>query len=48
MKSRYFWPLMLVALGTLMPGCQAPEKVRPVQPVKIADGEIDPAEWGKA
>jgi nitrite reductase (cytochrome c-552) len=48
MKSRYFWPLVLVALGTLMPGCQAPEKVRPVQPVKIADGEIDPAEWGKA
>lgn len=48
MKSRYVWPLMLVALGALLPGCQQPEKVQPVQPVKIADGEIDPAEWGKA
>lgn len=28
-------------------GCP-PQKTEPVRPVKIADGEIDPANWGKA
>ncbi len=40
--------LLLVFLCALiMYGCQPP-KAEPVRPVKIADGEIDPAEWGKA
>lgn len=39
--------LMLALVALLMAGCQ-PEKTEAVRPVKIADGEIDPAEWGKA
>lgn len=39
--------ILVVTLGALATGCQ-PEKAEPVRPVKIADGEIDPAEWGKA
>ncbi len=39
--------LMLALAALLTAGCQ-PEKVEAVRPVKIADGEIDPAEWGKA
>ena len=26
----------------------SPQKTEPVRPVKIADGDIDPANWGKA
>ncbi|MFZ5758220.1 MAG: ammonia-forming cytochrome c nitrite reductase subunit c552 [Thermodesulfobacteriota bacterium] len=40
--------VLLAAAGLLMSGCNAPEKVEAVRPVKIADDEIDPAEWGKA
>jgi len=32
----------------MLTGCQEPPKVEPVIPVKIADGEMDPANWGKA
>ena len=36
---------MVLVIGLL--GCESP-KPQAVQPVKIADGEIDPAVWGKA
>ncbi|PLX50663.1 MAG: ammonia-forming cytochrome c nitrite reductase subunit c552 [Desulfobulbaceae bacterium] len=39
---------LLAAGGLLLTGCNPPEKVEAVKPVKIADGEIDPGEWGKA
>lgn len=41
--------LIIVSLGSILflYGCPPP-KTEPVKPVKIADGEIDPAEWGKA
>ena len=49
MKKKLLLPLVLmVAGGALLTGCKGPEKVEAVRPVKIADGEIDPAEWGKA
>ena len=51
MKKRSCLPLimlLLVAAAALfLYGCPPP-KTEPVRPVKIADGEIDPAEWGKA
>lgn len=49
MQKKLLLPLVLmIAGGTLLTGCTGPEKVEAVRPVKIADGEIDPAEWGKA
>jgi len=49
MKKKILLPLVLLsAAGVLMSGCNAPEKVVAVKPVKIAAGEIDPGEWGKA
>ena len=36
----------IIALLSLY-GC-SPQKTEPVRPVKIADGDIDPANWGKA
>lgn len=41
--------LVLILLSSLafLYSCQPP-KTEPVRPVKIADGEIDPAQWGKA
>jgi len=40
--------LVLIAVGLLfLYGCPPP-KTELVQAVKIADGEIDPAQWGKA
>lgn len=38
---------LLAAAVLVFPGCQPP-KSEPVRPVKIAEGEIDPAAWGKA
>jgi nitrite reductase (cytochrome c-552) len=38
---------LLAAAVLVLPGCQPP-KSEPVRPVKIAEGEIDPAAWGKA
>ncbi|MGE5285467.1 MAG: ammonia-forming cytochrome c nitrite reductase subunit c552 [Actinomycetota bacterium] len=38
---------VLAAAVLVLPGCQPP-KSEPVRPVKIAEGEIDPAVWGKA
>src|SRR5512143_2602652 len=37
----------LVAAALVLSGCQPP-KTEVVRPVKIAEGEIDPAAWGKA
>ena len=37
----------LAAAALVLSGCQPP-KSEPVRPVKIAEGEIDPAVWGKA
>lgn len=49
MKKKLGMPLVLLAVaGVLLTGCNAPQKVEAVRPVKIAAGEIDPAEWGKA
>ncbi|MCX5871064.1 MAG: ammonia-forming cytochrome c nitrite reductase subunit c552 [Deltaproteobacteria bacterium] len=39
--------LVLMATLTLGAGC-SPEKPKPVKTVEIADGVIDPAQWGKA
>ena len=38
--------LALMAAVTVAPGC-APKKVEPVKTAEIADGTIDPAQWGK-
>ena len=46
-KSRLSILLMLALSAMLLAGCQ-PEKTEAVRPVKIADGEMDPAAWGKA
>lgn len=51
MKKRHIWPLMLVtvsSIGLWRPAhTVAAETVSP-KSVRIADGEIDPGEWGKA
>jgi nitrite reductase (cytochrome c-552) len=51
MKTRQGFLLGLAALlaaaALVLSGCQPP-KSEPVRPVKIAEGEIDPAAWGKA
>ncbi|MGE5895010.1 MAG: ammonia-forming cytochrome c nitrite reductase subunit c552 [bacterium] len=39
--------LVFVATLLFLYGCPPP-KTEPVKPVKIADGEMDPAQWGKA
>lgn len=39
--------LMVFLAAVVLASCQPP-KTEVVRPVKIADGEIDPAEWGKA
>ena len=49
-KKRFMQLLLLVsiAIGLLfLYGCPPP-KAEQVKAVKIADGEIDPAQWGKA
>ncbi|WP_432821675.1 ammonia-forming cytochrome c nitrite reductase subunit c552 [Trichloromonas sp.] len=46
-KSSISILLMLALSAVLMAGCQ-PEKTEAVRPVKIADGEMEPANWGKA
>jgi nitrite reductase (cytochrome c-552) len=49
MKKQLLLPLVLMAAGgALLTSCKAPAKIEAVRPVKIADGMIDPAEWGKA
>jgi len=48
MKKRLLWPLALATVAIMAGGCQPPEKTETVRPVKIADGEMDPGEWGKA
>ncbi len=45
--KRYWLFIFLIISVAIVFGCQPP-KTEPVIPVKIADGEIDPAEWGKA
>ena len=39
--------LALVMMALPLGGCQ-PEKAEMVRPVQIAEGEIEPANWGKA
>lgn len=49
-RRNYLTLITLVVMVTgllVLYGCPPP-KTEPVRPVKIADGEIDPAEWGKA
>jgi nitrite reductase (cytochrome c-552) len=51
MKKRHFllsavWVGILSAV--LLAGCEGPPKTEAVRPVKIADGDVDPAHWGKA
>ncbi len=48
MNKKLGMSLVMLAAGLLFAGCNPPEKVEAVKVVKIADGEIDPAEWGKA
>lgn len=48
MRKKLVLPVVLLATSGVLFGCNAPPKVEAVRPVKIADGEIDPAEWGKA
>jgi nitrite reductase (cytochrome c-552) len=51
MRNRMFRALVFLTVGIvsliLLYGCPPP-KTEPVRPVKIADGDIDPANWGKA
>ncbi len=48
-RSHIFLSILIVIfLFTLLLYSCAPPKTEPVRPVKIADGEIDPANWGKA
>ncbi len=37
----------MITVSLFLYGC-APPKTEPVRPVKIADGDVDPANWGKA
>lgn len=46
-KKVMYTTLVLMATLTLGAGC-SPEKPKPVKTVEIADGVIDPAQWGKA
>lgn len=39
--------MTMLMLSLFLFGCP-PQKTETVRPIKIADGEIDPAEWGKA
>ena len=48
MKNRYLLSVICVAFVALAPGCKPPEKAVQIRPVVIADGEVDPAVWGKA
>lgn len=50
--KKWIYPILVVlsvitTITLFLYGCKPP-KTEPVRPVKIADGEIDPAEWGKA
>jgi nitrite reductase (cytochrome c-552) len=48
MKIRILISVVAVAsMGLLTAGCSQ-QKAEPVKAVQIADGTIDPAEWGKA
>ncbi|MEW6109318.1 MAG: ammonia-forming cytochrome c nitrite reductase subunit c552 [Nitrospirota bacterium] len=51
MRRKYYLLFVLILItfsaALFLYGCQ-PQKAEMVKPVKIADGEIDPAEWGKA
>ena len=46
-KKVVYTALALMATLALGAGC-SPEKPKPVKTVEIADGVIDPAQWGKA
>jgi nitrite reductase (cytochrome c-552) len=46
MKKIWIITIVIAAIFSVT-ACQPP-KTEPVRPVKIADGEIDPAQWGKA
>lgn len=48
MKNRLVLTTMCGAFVALAAGCNPPEKAVQVMPVAIADGEIDPAVWGKS
>jgi nitrite reductase (cytochrome c-552) len=48
MKKEFALTLVLLTAGGMLFGCNPPEKVEVFRPVKIAEGEIDPGEWGKA
>jgi nitrite reductase (cytochrome c-552) len=46
--SSLFFLFVLVTAALLLSYSCTPPKTEPVRPVKIADGDIDPANWGKA
>lgn len=49
-RKSYFIIYLIILTGALVffvGGCQPP-KTEPVRPVKIVDGDVDPANWGKA
>lgn len=45
--KKYILFLLSLVIVFYIYGCQPP-KTEPVMPVKIADGDVDPANWGKA
>ncbi len=47
-RKGVLWVLMMVFLATVVLASCQPPKTEVVRPVKIADGEMDPAAWGKA
>ena len=46
--SSLFFLFVVVTVTLLLSYSCTPPKTEPVRPVKIADGDIDPANWGKA
>jgi nitrite reductase (cytochrome c-552) len=46
--SSFLFLFVFITAALLLSYSCTPQKTEPVRPVKIADGDIDPAKWGKA
>jgi len=46
--SSFIFLLVFITVALFLSFSCVPQKTEPVRPVKIADGDIDPANWGKA
>ena len=46
--SSFLFLFVFITAALLLSYSCTPPKTEPVRPVKIADGDIDPANWGKA